>query len=109
MLVNRRLAAVAAAALVVLSACGQQQSAQPKPSTTTSGAPKPSSLSLDGLKVGAAPKIAWSRGTSLDGDDAKQVLPAKLDQFVETKQLLVMRDIDGNVFAYSPDGPTSKT
>ena len=75
----------------------------------TPTAANPSALDLDGLTVGAAPKIAWSRGTSLNGDDAKKVLPAKLDQFVETKQLLVMRDVDGNVFAYSPDGPTSKT
>lgn len=109
MLVNRHLAAVTAAALVVLSACGPQPSAQPEPSTTTSGTPKPSSLNLDGLTVGSAPRIAWSQGSALNGDDAQDVLPSNLDQFVETKQLLVMRDVDGNVFAYAADGPKSTT
>ena len=95
--------------LTVLTACGPQTGTDPTPSTPSSTTAHPSALDLDGLTVGAAPKIAWSRGTSLNGDDAKQVLPAKLDQFVETKQLLVMRDVDGNVFAYSPDGPANKT
>jgi hypothetical protein len=108
--VNPRLAALAAAALVVLTACGPQQGAGPTPSASTTSAPvKPSALDLDGLTVGAPPKIAWSRGTALNGDKTKDVLPPKLDQFVQTKQLLVMRDTEGNVFAYSPDGPASKT
>ena len=109
MLVNPRLADLTAAALVVLTACGPQQGPGPTPSTTSSAPTKPSALDLDGLKIGSAPKVAWSRGTSLNGDDAKKVLPAKLDQFVETKQLLVVRDVDGNVFAYAPDGPQSRT
>ena len=109
MLVNPRLAVLAAAALIVLAACGPQQGAGPTPSPTASAPAKPSALDLNGLEVGTAPKIAWSRGAALNGDEAKDVLPPKLDQFVETKQLLVMRDVDGNVFAYSPDGPTSTT
>jgi hypothetical protein len=107
--VNRRLAACITAALVVLTACGVESDIGPTPATSTPGPTKPDALDLDGLTVGDAPKIAWSRGTSLNGDDTRKVLPAKLDQFVETKQLLVVRDIDGNVFAYSPDGPTSKS
>jgi hypothetical protein len=106
--VNPRLTAVAAAALVVLTACGPEQGAGPTPSTTSAPA-RPSSLDLNGLTVGAPPKIAWSRGTALNGDKAKDVLPRKLDQFVQTKQLLVIRDTDGNVFAYSPDGPSRKS
>ncbi len=109
MLVNPRLASLAAAALVVLAACGPQQGAGPTPSSTTSAPTKPSALDLDGLEVGAAPKIAWSREGALNGDKAKDVLAPELDQFVQTKQLLVMRDVDGNVFAYSPDGPKSTT
>jgi hypothetical protein len=97
------------AAVVVLTACGMERDAGPTPATSAPGPSKPDALDLDGLTVGDAPKIAWSRGTSLNGDDTRKVLPAKLDQFVETKQLLVIRDIDGNVFAYSPDGPTSKS
>jgi hypothetical protein len=109
-LVNLRLVALTAAALVVLTACGPRQDAGPTPSASTASVPaKPSALDLDGLTVGAAPKIAWSRGSALNGDKAKDVLPAKLDQFAQTKQLLVMRDVDGNVFAYSPEGPTSTT
>jgi hypothetical protein len=108
-LVIPRLAVLVAAALVVLTACGTQQRADPAPARTTSAPTKLGTLSLDGLNVADAPRITWSRGTSLGGDDAKKVLPAKLDQFVETKQLLVMRDVDGNVFAYAPDGPTSTT
>jgi hypothetical protein len=95
--------------LTVLTACGPQQGTDSTPSTPSSAAAHPSALDLDGLTVGASPKIAWSRGVSLNGDDAKKVLPANLDQFVETKQLLVMRDIDGKVFAYAPDGPTTTT
>jgi len=106
--VNPRLAAVTIAALMVLTACAPQQSAEP-PSTATPTATKPSFLDLDGLTVGGAPKIAWSQGTLLNGDASKDVLPAKLDQFVETDQLLVMGDVDGKVFAYAPDGPTSTT
>lgn len=112
MLVNPRLAAVAAAALVILAACGPQKPAEPTPSASASasGPTKPSALDLDGLAVGGPPKIAWSREGALNGDPAKKnVLASKLDQFVETKQLLVMRDTDGNVFAYSPDGPISTT
>ncbi|HJR89845.1 MAG TPA: hypothetical protein VJ782_06785 [Aeromicrobium sp.] len=107
---NARLIALPFVALLALTACGPQ-GPDPTPPTSSPGssATKPSALDLDGLSVGGAPKIAWSQGTALDGDRAKDVLPAKLDQFVETKQLLVMRDIDGNVFAYSPQGPTSTT
>jgi hypothetical protein len=108
-LVNPRLAVLTATALVLLTACGPQQGPGPTPSTISAPPTKPSALDLDGLKIGSAPKVAWSRGTSLNGDDAKKVLPAKLDQFVETKQLLVVRDVDGNVFAYAPDGPRSRT
>lgn len=107
--VNPRLAARTIAAAIVLTACGPGPEPAPSTSTPSATVTKPSALDLDGLTVGGAPKIAWSRGTSLNGDDAKKVLPAKLDQFVETKQLLVMRDIDGNVFAYSPDGPMGTT
>jgi hypothetical protein len=107
--VNSPLATLAAAALVVLSACGTQTGGEPTPSTPSSTASKPSVLDLNGLEIGRPPKIAWSRGSALDGDKAKDVLPAKLDQFVQTKQLLVIRDTDGDVFAYSPDGPTSTT
>jgi len=107
--VNPRLASLAVAALLALPACGPQD-AGPTPTPTTATPAKPSTLSLDGLKVGDGPKIAWSREGALNGDQAKKkVLPAKLDQFVEAKQLLVMRDVDGNVFAYAPDGPTSTT
>ena len=107
--VNLRPTTLTIVVLTVLTACGAQQDADPTTSTPSPTATRPSALDLDGLPVGGAPKIAWSRDTSLNGDDAEKVLPAELDQFVETKQLLVMRDIDGNVFAYSPDGPTSKT
>jgi len=107
--VNPRLVLSAAAALIVLAACGSQQGTGPTPSPTASVPTKPSALELDGLDVGAAPKIAWSLGSSLNGDKSKDILPPELDQFVETKQLLVMRDVDGDVFAYSPDGPTSTT
>lgn len=109
--VNPRRVTLTIVAFVVLTACGPQTGAGPDPSASTPGptVTKPPALDLDGLTVGAAPKIAWSRGTSLNGDDTRKVLPAKLDQFVETKQLLVMRDVEGNVFAYSADGPTSKT
>ena len=108
---NPRLIALATTALLTLGACGLSDGDDPKPSASapSATAPKPSALTLDGLSVGAAPKVAWSRGASLNGDDSQKVLPAKLDQFVETKQLLVMRDVDGNVFAYAPDGPTSTT
>jgi hypothetical protein len=108
--VNARLAALPVVALLTLTACGSQgPNPTPSDSTPDPTAIKPSTLDLDGLSVGSAPKIAWSQGTALDGDTSQDVLPENLDQFVETKQLLVMRDIDGNVFAYSPDGPTSTT
>ena len=104
-----RSAAVTLAAVAALSACGSQPGADPAPSHVPSTPSKPTSLNLDGLEVGAEPRIAWSRGTALNGDETKDVLPADLDQFVRTKQLLVLRDRDGDVFAYSPDGPVSTT
>ena len=61
------------------------------------------------LRTGAEPAIAWASGTLLNGEESTDVLPAALDQFAQTKQLLVMRDVDGRVFAYSPEGPTSTT
>lgn len=103
-----RLAAVAFVA-TALAACGTaSQSDQPAPAATTS---KPISRLLDvaGLTTGEEPKVAWSRDTFLNGDDAQDVLPPNLNQFAETKQLLVMLDVDGNVFAYSPDGPKGTT
>jgi WD40 repeat protein len=107
-LVNPRSIVAAAASLLALSACGETPGADPTPSATSSPA-KPTSLELDGLAVGAAPKIGWSRMTALNGDATKKVLPADVDDFAETKQLLVVKDLDGNVFAYSPDGPIGTT
>lgn len=66
-------------------------------------------LDIGKLKHGAEPAIAWASGTVLNGDESMDVLPAGLDQFAQTKQLLVMRDVDGRVFAYAPEGPTSST
>lgn len=59
------------------------------------------------LKSGAAPHIAWADGRRLTGKRA--VLPAHLDEFAQTRQLLVSRDVDGNVFAYAPEGPVGTT
>ena len=108
--VKSRPAVLAATVLVVLAACGPaDDDATPSASTPTSTATTPAVLTITGLKIGAAPKIAWSNGSLLNGDPDKDVLPARLNQFAETKQLLVMRDVDGNVFAYSPDGPKGST
>lgn len=109
-----RLIALAVATLVLTSCEVATDSHKPTPAPTStptseSASPMPHTLDLTGLRTGDQPRIAWSRGTLLNGDRAKQVLPPRLDQFAETKQLLVMRDTDGNVYAYSPDGPTSKT
>ena len=109
--VKSRLAVLTATVVVVLAACGPADDGDPTPapSTPTSTATKPAVLTITGLDVGAPPKIAWSNGSLLNGNPDKDVLPANLNQFAETKQLLVMRDIDGDVFAYSPDGPKGTT
>jgi hypothetical protein len=103
-----RLAAVAATALL-LTSCGPAKEAGPgKPTaTSTSAAPASHRLDIDGLTRGDDPKVAWARGRLLDGAAAKKVFPAGLDQFARTKQLLVIRDIEGNVYAYGPDGPAN--
>lgn len=62
-------------------------------------------LDIRRLEHGEPPAIAWSSGTLLNGDESRDVLPAAIDQFAETTQLLVIRDVEGRVFAYSPDGP----
>lgn len=105
-----RLAALAAIAFV-LAACGVPDTADQSPSSpsVSSTATKLDALDISGLTIGHEPSIAWATGTLLNGDPARDVLPSGLDQFVQTKQLLVSRDVDGNVFAYGPDGPTSKT
>jgi hypothetical protein len=75
----------------------------------SSTAVKPKVLDIRGLKTGAKPRIAWSKGTLLDGDPTKNVLPAHVDQFAVTKQLMVSRDTDGHVYAYAPEGPRGTT
>jgi hypothetical protein len=106
-----RMGAVGTAllALALASCMAQEPTENPtsKPASTPTASP-PKDLDINGLKVGPAPKVAWAQGTLLDGDPTKDVLPADVDQFARTKQLLVFTD-DGNVYAYGPEGPVSHT
>jgi hypothetical protein len=95
--------------VAVLSACGSETPDPPTTPAPSVAQPKDLVLEIRKLPHGDAPKIAWASGTLLNGDESMDVLPAGLDQFAQTKQLLVMRDVDGQVFAYAPEGPTSTT
>jgi hypothetical protein len=105
-----RLAVLLAVLLApTLSSCGPD-APEPRPTTAPPVAqPKTLVLDIEKLKRGAEPAIAWASGTLLNGDRSMDVLPAGLDQFARSEQLLVMRDVDGRVFAYAPEGPTSTT
>lgn len=86
--------------VTALASCGTE-GPEPKPSLSA----KPTVLDITGLANGDAPEIAWAKGALLNGDPAKDILQKNVDQFARTKQLLVMRDVEGNVFAYAPEGP----
>lgn len=99
--------------VVGLSACGKDT---PEPTPTPSASPgkrsasgSPVILDIAKLDRGGKPRIAWSRGSLLDGDRAQAVLPPNLDEFAQTRQLLVVSDLDDNVYAYGPEGPANKT
>jgi hypothetical protein len=97
--------------VVGLSACAP--GSEPEPGAGASTPPSatlPSQvLSIAGLAAGPAPKIAWAKGMLFNGDPAKEVFPSDVDQFARTEQLVVVRDVEGNVFAYAPDGPVGTT
>lgn len=101
-----------AATLLIASALAACEASGPTAEPTRAApSSKPGSgiLDMDGLATGKPPQIAFSRGRLLNGNASKEVLPDNLDQFAETKHLLVIRDVDGNVYAYSPDGPIGTT
>lgn len=102
-----RLAAATVLLTLGLSSCTTNESADPAPAAHPTVSGRPLDLTLDGLKTGTAPKIGWASGTKFK--DNADVLPANVDQFAQTKQLLVIRDVDGNVFAYASDGPAGTT
>lgn len=106
MRVITRLAVIGTAVLALgLASCTTGQSDdQP---TTAPSQPAETTLNLDGLTTGEAPRIAWASDTAFNGKT--DVLPANVDQFAETKQLLVIRDVDGKVYAYAPEGPVGTT
>lgn len=94
-------------ALALASCTPNKPADESTTSAPSASAPAAKTLDLRGLKTGAAPGIAWASGTELNGD--ADVLPANIDQFAETKQLLVIRDTDGKVYAYAPEGPVGTT
>lgn len=108
---SRGLAVVTAASVVLLSACQTPRESTPSPTgTPTSSAATPSgAVDLDRLSSGPAPTIAWAQDRLLNGEADAKELPAGVDEFTRTKQLLVSRDKDGHVYAYAPEGPIGTT
>jgi len=92
-----------------LASCTPDKPTEPASTASPSTTAATLDLTLEGLDAGPAPKIAFAHGTLLDDETDRDVLRKGLVQFAETKQLLVMRDGGGDVYAYSPDGPTSTT